>query len=547
MFSEMLEIGVTYSQSIYSEFQKNGDKNLFEVIIDNLMIEKYSSPEVAEYINSLKKEDKRTAILSLLDGDNNMWKKLKSFIKGNDIPKIDHLKDVVLMLREYVKVGEVEKKKYGEVMTSLDLVKEMISTLPCDVWSNPNLKWLDPANGTGPFPLMVIYKLMCGLEKFEPDPEKRYRHIVEKMIYTCELQSRNVFLWLCAIDPKDEYSTNTYWGSFLDSKFESHKKDVWGVEKFDIIIGNPPYQSSDATGDNKLYLDFSKKSMFLLKENGFLLFITPKNIIDYILICDKNRSYFDRFYKVHYIAIDTPQIYFKGVGSTFAYFLISKVEYYGDTSLKYLNSDKEVCESTIVLKKGESIPNFLSKLDISIVNKIRSKNSEKFDFRVMNYIKNGYRKNLRIRKKQIQDRIVTTEMIDDFIYPVIDGINKSNPFPGKLYFINNDISDKKKKIILNQSGYLCPSYDDSGEFFLSDNLIYIEVKSEENYNNFISLFNSKIMKYWLKQFRLNGFSDSKNIQNFPYLSIDRKWNDIDIFKYFNLDDNEIKFIENIKW
>ena len=476
-----------------------------------------------------------------------MWKKLKSFIKGNDIPKIDHLKDVVLMLREYVKVGEVEKKKYGEVMTSLDLVKEMISTLPCDVWSNPNLKWLDPANGTGPFPLMVIYKLMCGLEKFEPDPEKRYRHIVEKMIYTCELQSRNVFLWLCAIDPKDEYSTNTYWGSFLDSKFESHKKDVWGVEKFDIIIGNPPYQSSDATGDNKLYLDFSKKSMFLLKENGFLLFITPKNIIDYILICDKNRSYFDRFYKVHYIAIDTPQIYFKGVGSTFAYFLISKVEYYGDTSLKYLNSDKEVCESTIVLKKGESIPNFLSKLDISIVNKIRSKNSEKFDFRVMNYIKNGYRKNLRIRKKQIQDRIVTTEMIDDFIYPVIDGINKSNPFPGKLYFINNDISDKKKKIILNQSGYLCPSYDDSGEFFLSDNLIYIEVKSEENYNNFISLFNSKIMKYWLKQFRLNGFSDSKNIQNFPYLSIDRKWNDIDIFKYFNLDDNEIKFIENIKW
>jgi hypothetical protein len=55
------------------------------------------------------------------------------------------------------------------------------------------------------------------------------------------------------------------------------------------------------------------------------------------------------------------------------------------------------------------------------------------------------------------------------------------------------------------------------------------------------------MKYWLKQFRLNGFSDSKNIQNFPYLSIDRKWNDIDIFKYFNLDDNEIKFIENIKW
>ena len=84
------------------------------------------------------------------------------------------------------------------------------------------MKWLDPANGAGTFPLVVIYKLMKGLSEWEPNIEKRYKHIVENMIYTCELQSRNVFLWLCGVDPKDKYITNTYWGSFLDKDFDFH-------------------------------------------------------------------------------------------------------------------------------------------------------------------------------------------------------------------------------------------------------------------------------------------------------------------------------------
>ena len=70
----------------------------------------------------------------------------------------------------------------------------MLNTLPAEVWSNPNLKWLDPANGTGPFPAVVIYKLMKGLESWEPDADKRYKHIIENMIYVCELQPKNMFL-----------------------------------------------------------------------------------------------------------------------------------------------------------------------------------------------------------------------------------------------------------------------------------------------------------------------------------------------------------------
>jgi len=192
--------------------------------------------------------------------------------------KFEHVKDVVRIINQFVKDGEVEKKKFGEVMTPISLVKEMLDTLPKEVWSNPNLKWLDPANGAGTFPFVVIYKLMNGLKDWEPDVEKRYKHIVEKMIYVCELQSRNVFLWLCGVDPKDEYTTNTYWGSFLDEGFDRHMKEVWGVEKFDIVVMNPPYQEQKE-GFKKTrplwHLFVNKTINNCLIEGGYLVAVHP--------------------------------------------------------------------------------------------------------------------------------------------------------------------------------------------------------------------------------------------------------------------------------
>ena len=108
-------------------------------------------------------------------------------------------------------------------------------------------------------------------------------------------------------------------------------------------------------------------------------------------------------------------------------------------------------------------------------------------------------------------------------------------------FITNQTAFSK--LIINGSGYLCPSFDENGNYFLSDNMIYINVKNEQEFKNLKFIIESKIAKYWLNQFRLNGFSDSKNIQIFPYIPYDNEISDVSIYKYFNLTQEEIDLIE----
>jgi len=271
--------GPTFSDIHYQKYKETNNSNLFEEIIDMLMMDKHLGldDETIDYIlNEDKLENKRLNILAFILKPHCVEIR-DSFKKLRDIStKMEYLKESLLLLNKYIEVGQQEKKKYGEVFTPLSLVKDMVSNLPNDVWSNPNLKWLDPANGMGNFPLVVIYKLMKGLEQWEPDPNKRYKHIIENMIYVCELQPKNSFMYLSLVDPIDDLAVNLYCGSFLDDGFDKHKREVWNVDKFDIVMGNPPYNGAEKGGGNSLWDKFIRKVLKnILSDNGHLLFVNP--------------------------------------------------------------------------------------------------------------------------------------------------------------------------------------------------------------------------------------------------------------------------------
>jgi hypothetical protein len=82
---------------------------------------------------------------------------------------------------------------------------------------------------------------------------------------------------MCAVDPFDTYKLNIYTGSFLEEGFDYHMKNVWDVDKFDVVMGNPPYQEQKP-GFKKtqpLWHLFVQKSLNFLNVSGLLCLVHP--------------------------------------------------------------------------------------------------------------------------------------------------------------------------------------------------------------------------------------------------------------------------------
>jgi site-specific DNA-methyltransferase (adenine-specific) len=518
------------------------EKNHFEEVIDNLMLDQYSDePELTEFIKTLPNDKKRLAILSLLDKDNNMWTKLKSMIGDNTVSKMDHIKDVVLMLREYVKIAEVEKKKFGEVMTPLDLVKEMLATLPKEVWSNPNLKWLDPANGTGPFPIMVIYKLMKGLEKWQPNEELRYKHIIENMIYVCELQPKNMFLYLCAIDPKDEYDCKIYTGSFLDEVFDFHMKNVWNVDKFDIIIGNPPYNNEVSLSgtSSDLYDHFIFKSD---KISDSTLMVTPskwfnkpdkKNLRDLLInkgklciIVTKN-TYFDEL----------------NIRGGVSYFLTNKEN---NKTVLFNNIEKDLKSQ---LESFGFI--FMEQSDSDIITNILSKFKNEISlssiFNSQSYfgLKTNHRKlSLDGKKCYFSGRQKKTlNLLTD---------------NGRHFSYVDEFKDTKNKLdrwkLITPAAYGFKTKDNNtynqiGHTFISspgeictETFVFFDLENRKECENLKAYLETKFVKFLVALRKNKQHVTSKIFEIIPMVSLEREWTDEELFDYFDLTEEEKKII-----
>jgi hypothetical protein len=165
----------------------------------------------------------------------------------------------------------MNKDIYGEVFTPSTVVKELLDQLPQSIWKNPKLCWLDPCAGEGVFFEHVLERLTRGLSSHIPDKKQRRNHIVQKMLFMCEINPDNIFI----LKSKFGKKANVYGTDFLEIKaFQS---------PIDVIVANPPFQSPKkrmyigSVGNRTLWDKFILHSLSLLQPEGHLAVITPSN------------------------------------------------------------------------------------------------------------------------------------------------------------------------------------------------------------------------------------------------------------------------------
>lgn len=440
---------------------------------------------------------------------------------------LDRPKELLELISDCLKPKAIEKKIFGEVFTPMDFINDkMLKDIEDywlknkneNIWTNEKLTWYDPATGMGNYPIAIYYKLMEGLKTKIPNEVKRKKHIIKKQLYMGELNKKNCFVIKQIFNINNEYKLNLYEGNTLNINL----KNVFNINIFDIIIGNPPYNEElTSVGAKPLYNKFIE---YYVNKCNMLSFIVPSRWFAGGKGLDKFREMMinrtDILYIKHYE--DARKIF----GNTVSieggvnYFLIDK-DYNG------------LCDYNGSKVKFNNFDIILDSKYYGIVNKFID-NNKITDLYLGRYF--GIESN---DKNLIDDN----KLIKCYVSQqkgFIKYIDKK--------FIKKEYNFFKVITARANGGNAC-----FGNIFMGNQLeihtgsyISFKVSNDIEAKSLLSYMKCKLPNFMLSLRKISQDISEATCKWIPLPPLNKEWDDDEVYKYFKLTEDEIKLIKETK-
>jgi hypothetical protein len=450
--------------------------------------------------------------------------------------------NVLEIIRNHLTPKASKRTLFGEVFTPLELVCEILSHLPSSVWKDPTLKWLDPANGIGNFPVVVYYKLMDSLpDEYDKEGIKystvasKSKHIIEKMLYMNELNKINIGVCKRIFKLIDPHATpNMFQGDFLDERTTA----FGGISSFDVIMGNPPYnKNGTGKGGGVIWKDFVFDSVKKLKEGGYLTFVHPTG---WRKLAGERASAGDVWQQFKTLNLVFVKISDKKIKHfpTVDYYVLQNTSKQHDTHVISEFENKSF-DGKINLYNKDFIPHFISNEVWSILDKVFKKGGEKFDI-VRNQSFKPTKEDM--HKKGTHHAYYYDPSDKDYL--IVNREYKSGSMPAYI---------DQRKIVMTFSngktqGVLYPKYYTT-PMGITSNTMYQLIGPDDNVENIMILLNSKLINFILK---ITQYSEPPNYKNeFKILNQISKPNgtklnsDNDVYTYFGINNKEKELINEL--
>ncbi len=482
-----------------------------------------------------------------------------------------------------------------EVFTPPRVVNQMLDLLPQELFENPDTTFLDPACKTGVFLREIAKRLIKGLEAQIPDLQERLDHIFHKQLFgiaitelTSLLARRGVY---CSKYANSPYAVSRFQTTDGNIRFQSvahtwkngkciycgasqteydrtDKLETHAYEfihpappprhcerseaihptkeflnmKFDVIIGNPPYQLS--TGGSKaqaipLYNKFIEKAKKLAPR--YLTMIIPDRWFSGGFGLNEFRNDMLTCGKLEYIYnYPIASECFPGVDipGGVCYFLWNR-DYEGDCIVTTNVSGVESLMKRPLLERGADV--FVKYNEaVSILRKVQSKNEKKI---------------IDIVSSQKPFGLPTTFQGGRKGELVVIGRNQQKSKMSQMDVAGNVVAIDKWKVFISAAyGERVPNnlfvlgtpFVGSPKEVCTETYIFIGAFDDKNMAvNLATYVKTKFFRFLVLLHKPTQHA-LRNVYSFvPLQDFSKPWTDKELYKKYNLSQDEIAFIESM--